>query len=76
MRAVTVYADGEAKEFEFGRGDGGGVFPSAVLDSGVPVLLMTTTIDNVIYGALGVRPTSYRNSELSFIPLYYPSPSS
>lgn len=66
MRGLTVYVDGDAKEIDLGRGKSGGVFPSAVLDSGVPVILTSTSIANGIYGALGIGPASDGNCESVF----------
>ncbi|KIM37150.1 hypothetical protein M413DRAFT_278594 [Hebeloma cylindrosporum] len=58
VRAITVYVNGEARKVEVGRSNTGAVFPSAVLDSGVPLILTTSTIANAIYGAIGVNPSS------------------
>ncbi|KAJ2924878.1 hypothetical protein H1R20_g12217, partial [Candolleomyces eurysporus] len=57
VREVVVYgANGERLDVELGRGVMGGVFPSAVLDTGVPRILATSRIANAIYGAVGVTP--------------------
>ncbi|PPQ85957.1 hypothetical protein CVT24_007934 [Panaeolus cyanescens] len=56
VRAITVYVDGVPREVDVGRSNTGGVFPSAVVDSGVPLWLTTSRIANAIYGALGVGP--------------------
>ncbi|RXW13833.1 hypothetical protein EST38_g12019 [Candolleomyces aberdarensis] len=57
VREVVVYgANGERLDVELGRGVMGGVFPSAVLDTGVPLILATSRIANAIYGAVGVTP--------------------
>ncbi|KAH9478959.1 Pepsin A [Psilocybe cubensis] len=58
VRAITVYVDGQRKEVDVGRGGAGGAFPSAVVDSGVPLILATSAIANAVYGALGVEPAS------------------
>ena len=58
IRAITVYVNGEVKPIPVGRSASGGVFPTAVLDSGVPLILTTSTIANAIYGALGIHPAS------------------
>lgn len=71
MRGVTVYVDGVPKEVDLGLGKSGSVFPSAVLDSGVPVILTTTSIANAIYGALGVGPASDGNCEYCFFLLLF-----
>ncbi|KAA1472308.1 acid protease [Dentipellis sp. KUC8613] len=61
VRAITVYADGKVLPITLGRSTSGAVFPSAVLDSGVPFILTTTAIANGIYGALGIGPASDGN---------------
>lgn len=58
VRAITVYANGEARKVDVGRSYTGSVFPSAILDSGVPLILTTSTIANAIYGAIGISPSS------------------
>jgi len=58
VRAITVYVNGVARKVDVGRSNTGSVFPSAVLDSGVPLILTTSTIANAIYGAIGVNPSS------------------
>ncbi|THH14098.1 hypothetical protein EW146_g6193 [Bondarzewia mesenterica] len=58
IRAVTVYVNGESRPLTLGRSHTGAVFPTAVLDSGVPYILTTTNIANGIYGALGIGPGS------------------
>ncbi|TFY66008.1 hypothetical protein EVG20_g5082 [Dentipellis fragilis] len=61
VRAITVYSDGKVLPITLGRSTSGAVFPSAVLDSGVPFILTTTAIANGIYGALGIGPASDGN---------------
>ncbi|PFH53321.1 hypothetical protein AMATHDRAFT_137710, partial [Amanita thiersii Skay4041] len=56
VRAITVYVNGFPRSVEVGRSNTGAVFPSAVLDSGVPYILTTSKIANGIYGALGIGP--------------------
>jgi hypothetical protein len=58
IRAITVYVNGQAQRVSIGKSVTGGVFPSAVLDSGVPLILTTSTIANGIYGAIGINPAS------------------
>ncbi|KDR77656.1 hypothetical protein GALMADRAFT_409848 [Galerina marginata CBS 339.88] len=58
VRGITVYVNGQAKVVDVGRGNGGGVFPSAVLDSGVPLVLTSSAVANAVYGAIGVSPGS------------------
>jgi hypothetical protein len=55
---ITVWVDGQPKSVALGRSAGGGPSPEAVLDSGVPLILTTSSIANGIYGALGVGPAS------------------
>ncbi|EMD30882.1 hypothetical protein CERSUDRAFT_120264 [Gelatoporia subvermispora B] len=58
VRAITVYVNGQAHPVQLPRSVGGGTSPTAVLDSGVPVILATSQIANGIYGALGIGPAS------------------
>ncbi|KAJ3500470.1 hypothetical protein NMY22_g19252 [Coprinellus aureogranulatus] len=58
VRAITVYKDGEKLEVDVGRGVMGSVFPSAVLDSGVPLILASGRIANGVWGALGISPSA------------------
>ncbi|KAF9544169.1 acid protease, partial [Agrocybe pediades] len=53
IRGISVYVDGIEKAVDIARSNTG-----SVLDSGVPLSLMTTTIANGIYGAIGVSPAS------------------
>ncbi|KAG6909398.1 hypothetical protein DXG01_000699 [Tephrocybe rancida] len=57
VRAVTVWAAGVDLPVQLGRGSAGAVYPSAVLDSGVPLILTTRAVANGIYGAIGVSPS-------------------
>ena len=72
VTAITVYVDGERREVDISPSTGGSAFPTAVLDTGVPVILMTSTIANGIYGALDIHPAQDRNCE----PLRSPLPNS
>ncbi|KAF9461596.1 aspartic peptidase domain-containing protein [Collybia nuda] len=56
VRAITVYTNGEKKQVALGRSNSGAVYPSAVLDSGVPLILTTRAIANAIYGAIDIAP--------------------
>ncbi|ETW75613.1 hypothetical protein HETIRDRAFT_165219 [Heterobasidion irregulare TC 32-1] len=56
VRGVTVYVDGQSCPLMLWRSHTGTVFPTTVLDSGVPYILTTTAIANGIYGALGIGP--------------------
>jgi hypothetical protein len=51
-----VYVGGERRPVQIGRSNTGAVFPSAVLDTGVPLILTTSAVANGIYGAIGVGP--------------------
>lgn len=64
VRGVTVYVDGQSRPLTLGRSHTGAVFPTAVLDSGVPYILTTTAIANGIYGALGIGPGADGQCEL------------
>ena len=61
VTAITVYADGVVKEVNTGPSISGSAFPTAVLDTGVPVILATSTIANGIYGALDIHPAQDQN---------------
>ncbi|KAG6912030.1 hypothetical protein DXG01_000278 [Tephrocybe rancida] len=58
VRAITVWVGGEERPVDIGRSNNGAVFPSAVLDSGVPLILTTSAVANGIYGAIGVAPAA------------------
>lgn len=58
VRAITVYVDGYPRAVSMGRSVSGGVFPTATLDSGAPLILTTSTIANAIYGAIGINPAN------------------
>ncbi|KAF8621304.1 hypothetical protein AX15_007902 [Amanita polypyramis BW_CC] len=58
VRAITVYVNGTARQIEIGRSSSGMVFPTALLDSGIPLILTTSNIANAIYGALGIGPAA------------------
>lgn len=66
MQAVSVYVGGQKQSITLGRGKDGGVFPTAVLGSGVQVILTSTAMANAIYGALGIGPASDGNCESPF----------
>lgn len=66
VRAITVYVNGEPRKVDVGRSYTGAVFPSAILDSGVPLILTTSTIANAIYGAIGINPSSDGSCTFSF----------
>ncbi|KAJ8481242.1 hypothetical protein ONZ45_g15376 [Pleurotus djamor] len=58
VRGITVWVDGVAKDIPLSRGVSGSPWPTAVVDSGVPLILTTSSIANAIYGAIGVNPAS------------------
>ncbi|KAF9532215.1 aspartic peptidase domain-containing protein [Crepidotus variabilis] len=58
VRAITVYVNSVPMHINVGRAGNGGAFPSAVLDTGVPLILTTSTVANAIYGAIGINPAS------------------
>jgi len=61
VRAITVYVNNQPKPVDIEYSTSGEEFPTAVLDSGVPVILTTTNIANGIYGAIGIGPASDGN---------------
>ncbi|KAG6877721.1 hypothetical protein C0993_004658 [Termitomyces sp. T159_Od127] len=58
VREITVWVDGEARPVQIGTSRNGAQFPSAVLDSGVPVIFAPSAVANGIYGAIGINPAS------------------
>ncbi|KAF9218776.1 acid protease [Gyrodon lividus] len=60
VRAITVYVNGQARSIAL-HSLSGAVYPTALLDSGVPLIITTSEIANGIYGALGVGPASDGN---------------
>lgn len=63
VSAITVYTDSVRKEVNISPSSSGSAFPTAVLDTGIPVILTTSAIANGIYGALDVHPASDGNCE-------------
>lgn len=57
---IVVWVDGVRKTIDLSSTTTS-VLPTAVLDTGVPVILTTTAIANGIYGALGIGPASDGN---------------
>ncbi|KAJ7108747.1 aspartic peptidase domain-containing protein [Mycena epipterygia] len=57
VHGITVYTNSSRMPISLGRG-ASGVFPSAVLDTGVPVILTTRAVADAIYGAIGVQAAS------------------
>lgn len=70
VTAITVYVDGEARDVAITPSSTGSGYPTAVMDTGVPVILMTSTIANGIYGALDIHPAQDQNCEW----LRFPTP--
>ena len=59
MVAVSVWVDGAEKIVNIGTSAAmPGMTPTAVVDSGMPVILASRMIANGIYGALGIGPGS------------------
>jgi hypothetical protein len=63
VTAITVYVDGQPREVDITSSSTDSGFPTAVLDTGVPVILMTSEIANGIYGALDIHPAQDKNCE-------------
>ncbi|KAG2139633.1 aspartic peptidase domain-containing protein [Suillus bovinus] len=61
VRAITVYVNGQARPVVLTGSVTGAAFPTALLDSGVPFIITTSSIANGIYGALGISPASDGN---------------
>lgn len=62
VSAITVYANGQPKPVSLPTSVvPAAKAPSAILDSGVPLIITTTQIANGIYGALGVGPAGDGN---------------
>jgi hypothetical protein len=58
ISAITVYVDGMVRPVAISTGVKGTAYPVALLDSGVPLIITTSTIANGIYGALGIGPAA------------------
>ena len=63
VTAITVYVDGQRREVNISPSSNDSPFPTAVLDTGVPVILMRSAIANGIYGALDIHPAQDKNCE-------------
>ncbi|THV02475.1 acid protease [Dendrothele bispora CBS 962.96] len=62
IRDITVWVNNEPKTVTLPTSTGGvGGLPSAILDTGVPVILASKAIADGIYGAIGVGPASDGN---------------
>ncbi|KAM6493702.1 acid protease [Amanita muscaria] len=71
VRAITVYVDGDQRPISIGRSNSGAVFPTAVLDSGIPYILTTSKVANAIYGALGISPAADGNCAFFFCLFFF-----
>ncbi|KAF8551129.1 acid protease [Imleria badia] len=60
VRATTVYANGQAHPIAL-QSLSGATEPTALLDSGLPLIITTPVLANGIYGALGINPASDGN---------------
>ncbi|EAU80857.2 endopeptidase [Coprinopsis cinerea okayama7 len=58
VRSITVYVDGVPNDIDLPRSGNGAVFPTAILDSGVPLIFTSSEIANALYGAIGVSPAN------------------
>jgi hypothetical protein len=61
VQAIVVYVNGQARPVVLTGSVTGAAFPTALLDSGVPFIITTSSIANGIYGALGISPASDGN---------------
>lgn len=71
VRDITVWVDGQPRPVSIGRSKTGAVFPSAVIDSGVPYIFTTTQVANAIYGAIDVHPAQDGNCESLIVGILY-----
>lgn len=53
-----MYVNGTTRPIQLGMSKSGAASPSAILDSGTPVIITTTAVANAIYGAIGISPSS------------------
>ena len=64
VEAITLYVDGTPKSVTLTKSSTSpGNKPSAILDSGSPLIIATEDIANAIYGALGIGPAADGNCE-------------
>ncbi|THH27222.1 hypothetical protein EUX98_g6958 [Antrodiella citrinella] len=57
LKGITVYQNNTVKPIALSAGTGAAT-PTAILDSGMPIILASLSIANGIYGALGIGPAS------------------
>jgi hypothetical protein len=67
---IAVWVDGVKKTVDLSS-TAGTALPSAILDTGVPVILTTSAIANGIYGALNVGPGSDGQCEFDLVLFYF-----
>lgn len=65
LRALTIYINGTKYPIKLGQGVGGGIYPNAILDSGVPYIIATPAIANAVWGALNINPAADGNCTLA-----------
>ncbi|KAF9266935.1 acid protease [Marasmius fiardii PR-910] len=63
VRDITVWVDNQPRVVKLSRsgigGTGGaGPYPTAVLDTGIPLIFATRAVADAIYGAIGISPAS------------------
>ncbi|KAI0693608.1 aspartic peptidase domain-containing protein [Cerioporus squamosus] len=61
VRGINVYVNGVKKPVSLPQSASGLSTPTAILDSGVPLIITTNAIANGIYGALGISPAADGN---------------
>ncbi|KAG6851420.1 hypothetical protein C0991_009309, partial [Blastosporella zonata] len=54
VKAITVWAEGIELPVQLGQSNTGAQYPSALLDSGTPLIFTTRAVANGIYGAIGI----------------------
>ncbi|EIW81636.1 acid protease [Coniophora puteana RWD-64-598 SS2] len=69
VAAITVYVNGQEMPIALGTSVTGVGYPTALLDSGVPLIMTTSAIANGIYGALGINPS---NDNTYYVPCATP----
>lgn len=65
VKAITVWVNGEARNVTLGSSTTGSQHPTAVLDSGTPVILASSAIASAIFNTLGISPASDGTCEWS-----------
>jgi hypothetical protein len=68
LSGISIWVDGVEKIVNVGSGTNyPGTIPTAVVDSGMPIILASRNIANAIYGALGIGPGSDGQCEFTCI---------